>query len=65
MVTQIRHTVSMDADVTVTVNVTEETERSQPHGEGENTTFQPERTDIEVRAVIVCQEYLTERKKLV
>lgn len=38
----------MDADVTV--NVAEETEPSQPHGEGENTTFQPEKTDIEVRA---------------
>ena len=38
----------MDADVTV--NVAEETEPSQPDGEGENTTFQPEKTDIEVRA---------------
>ena len=38
----------MDGDVTV--NVAEETEPSQPHGEGENTTFQPEKTDIEVRA---------------
>ena len=46
----------MDADVTVTVDVAEETERSQQHGEGENTTFQP---DIEVRAVLVCQELLT------
>lgn len=38
----------MDADVTV--NVAEETEPSQPDGEEENTTFQPEKTDIEVRA---------------
>lgn len=38
----------MDGDVKV--NVAEEMEPSQPHGEGENTTFQPEKTDIEVRA---------------